>query len=232
MIRTAASSGITHFDTSPYYGYGLAETDLGHFLHGQRAAFSVTTKVGLYPCGPASSHAVSVWGRKGLGKLVPAISLPLVSWHVDRARTSLQESMRRLKTDYVDFLFLHEPDIRLIRTDEFVGWMEAERARGSVRAWGLAGLASQVAPWAQENHPLAQVVQTQDSIDQRQADFLFRCGRGLQFTYGYLSSWKKAGRAERPESVIRQALERNPNGAVIVSTLHSEFITQLAQTAS
>src|SRR5882762_45864 len=69
IIQTAASSGITHFDTSPYYGYGLAERDLGQFLRGQRAAFSVTTKVGLYPWGAASSHAVSVWVRKALGKL-------------------------------------------------------------------------------------------------------------------------------------------------------------------
>jgi aryl-alcohol dehydrogenase-like predicted oxidoreductase len=229
IIEAAASSGITHFDTSPYYGFGLAERDLGQFLRGQRAAFTVTTKVGLYPWGAASSHGAAVWGRKALGKLVPAISRPVVSWQVDRARTSLHQSLRRLKTDYVDFVFLHEPDIRLIKAEEFVGWIEAERARGCIRCWGLAGIAAQVAPWVQENHLLAKVVQTQDSINKHQADFMFSCGRNLQFTYGYLSSWKKGGQAETPEFVIRQALQRNTKGAVIVSTLHPELIIQLGQ---
>ena len=60
LIQASATAGITHFDTSPYYGYGLAETDLGVFLRGQRAAYTVTTKVGLYPWRATSSRAASV----------------------------------------------------------------------------------------------------------------------------------------------------------------------------
>lgn len=232
LLEAAASAGITHLDTSPYYGYGLAESDVGAFLSGQRAAFTVAAKVGLYPWGAADGHAASVWARKALGKVLPPVSLPVVNWQVNRARASLQQSLKRLKSDYVDFLFLHEPDENLINADEFMRWIESELARGTVRSWGLAGLAEKVAPWVRAGHRLANVVQTQDSLDKQQADFMRASGRGLQFTYGYLSAQRQADQANATEVVLRKALERNPKGAVIVSTRRAERILELARLAA
>ena len=232
LLEAAASVGITHFDTSPYYGYGLAETDLGMFLSGQRSAFTVTTKVGLYPLGPASSRMVSVWVLKAFGKLVPTVSLPVVNWQVNRARASLHQSLKRLKTDWVDFVLLHEPVQTLINADEFMRWIEAEHARGTVRSWGLAGVANSVAPWLLTGHPLARVIQTQDSLDKRQADFMLSSDRCLQFTYGYLSSQPQADQAIDPELTLRNALARNVTGSVIVATRRADRIAKLARLAA
>lgn len=231
LLRAAADAGITHFDTSPYYGYGLAEIDLGRFVRGRRAAVTLTTKVGLYPWGSAKAHAAGVWSRKALGKLAPRLSLPVVDWHVARARASLIASLRRLGTDYVDFLLLHEPEPGLIAGDEWLSWMEAECTAGRVRAWGLAGTAARVSPWVQARHPLAQVVQTQDSLDRHHADFLTASGRDLQFTYGYLSAGRSGAGGLSPEEVLRKALDRNRTGAVLVSTRRVERLRRLAQVA-
>jgi len=232
LLEVAASVGITHFDTSPYYGFGLAETDLGVFLRGQRSAFTVTTKVGLYPWGPASSRMVSVWGLKALGKLVPTVSLPVVNWQVKRARASLHQSLKRLKTDWVDFVLLHEPDQTLINADEFMRWIEAEHVQGTVRSWGLAGVANSVAPWLLTGHPLARVIQTQDSLDKRQADFMLSGDRCLQFTYGYLSSQPQADQSAAPELILRKALARNVTGSVIVATRRAIRIAKLEKLAA
>ena len=232
LLRAAADAGITHYDTSPYYGYGLAEADLGRFAHGRRSAVTLTTKVGLYPLGFAHVHAAGVWSRKALGKLAPRLSLPAVDWQVARARTSLIASLRRLRTDYVDFLLLHEPVPYLIARDEWLAWLEAERAAGRVRAWGLAGTAARFGTWVQARHPLAQVVQTQDSLDRRQADFLTVSGRELQFTYGYLSAGRSGAGGMSPEEVLRQALDRNRTGAVLVSTRRVDRLRRLAQIAT
>lgn len=229
MLEAAASSGMTHFDTSPYYGYGLAERDIGMFLRGRRGAFTVATKVGLYPQGPPFDCMVSVWARKGLGKLFPKLSLPTVDWSVSRAAASLTQSLRRLSTDYVDFVFLHEPDATAIESDEFLRWLEAEQIRGRVRSWGVAGLADHVATWVRADHPLTKVVQTQDSLDCLQANFVLECRRKLQFTYGYLSSKQKNGHIDEPGETIKAALVRNPVGAVIVSTRRFERIAGLAR---
>ena len=232
LIQASATAGITHFDTSPYYGYGLAETDLGVFLRGQRAAYTVTTKVGLYPWRATSSRAASVWARKALGRFVPSVALPVVNWQVGRAQESLRQSLRRLKTDYVDFVFLHEPALELIDTDEFMRWIEAEHDRGTVRSWGLAGVADRVSAWVATGHPLARVIQTQDSLDKRQADFMCSAGRSFQFTYGYLSSQLRTGQVVNPEVLLRKALMRNSTGSIIVSTRRVDRITQLARLAS
>ena len=229
LLEAAFDNGITHFDTSPYYGYGLAETDLGKFLRGRRNGFTVATKVGLYPWGTASTNAATVWARKALGKVLPIVSLPVINCSVANARNSLYQSLKRLKTDYVDFVFLHEPDMALINTDEFLRWFETESVKGTVRSWGLAGLAKNVAPWVQSNHLLARVIQTQDSLDRKQADFMLYGGRSLQFNYGYMSSQIEAGQTMNPSMIIGLALTRNTKGAVIVSSRRPDHIASLVE---
>lgn len=231
LLAAAASAGISHFDTSPYYGCGLAESDLGVFMQARRGDFTLATKVGLYPYGGAASSAGSVWGRKVLGKIHPRLSAPVVDWSLRRAGASLNASLGRLKTDYVDFLFLHEPDMGLINADEFLRWLEAEQSSGKIRYWGLAGLPALLAPWLRAGHPFSRVLQTQDDVEAKTADFLLAHGRGLQFTYGYLSSRLADNSNPSPAMRIAKALERNTGGSVIVSTRRLGRIAELAEAA-
>lgn len=225
LLAAADASGITHFDTSPYYGYGLAEHDLGGFLDGRRASFTVATKVGLYPRGPSSSSAATVWARKAVGCVVPAATRPVADWSVARARTSLEQSLRRLGTDYVDVLLLHEPDPTALRPEEIVAWLEAERARGTVRAWGVAGETENVEPLVVAKSPLARIVQTRDSLHLRQADFLAGHGRQMQLTYGYFSRGARSADGRRP--AIDEVLRRNATGAILISTRSPERLAAL-----
>ena len=226
LIESASLAGISHFDTAPYYGYGLAENDLGVFLQRRRGAFTVTTKVGLYPYGRASHNALEVWARKATGKAYPKLSTPEVDWHVKRAANSLNGSLKRLKTDYVDFMLLHEPDINIINSNEFLRWLETERDLGKVRYWGLAGAPELIKPWLSTNNPLASVLQTKDDLITNSANFILESGRQLQFTYGYLSSNNNDVLAV---DVIRNALQRNTHGSILVSTRHPERLTELAK---
>lgn len=229
LLETAESVGISHFDTSPYYGYGLAEADLGVFMQGRRDSFTVATKVGLYPFGGAAHGAFAVWARKAAGKIYPRLSAPEVDWSVNRAADSLNASLRRLKSDYVDFLFLHEPDIGLLNADEFLKWIETEQSKGKVRYWGLAGLPELLEPWVCINHPLAKVLQFKDSFGRNHADFIAKHGRGFQFTYGYLSSQTKKGAQMSAAELIRKALIRNAQGSVIVSSRKARRIKEIGK---
>ena len=91
---------------------------------------TIATKAGLYPYARADHNSASVWMRKALGKVAPHFSKPEVNWHVSRAKTELRASLRRLKTEFVDALFLHEPQFDLIQAEELQRWLEAERAQG------------------------------------------------------------------------------------------------------
>ena len=225
LLAAAFASGITHFDTSPYYGYGLAESDLGLFLKGRRGAVTLASKIGLYP--PAgSSGALGMRLRKLAGKLHGGLSAPLVDWGVQTAERSLHASLRRLGTDRLDVLFLHEPRADLLDADAFLEWLGKQQSLGKIGYWGVAGMPERLGAWTRVNHPLAAVVQTRDSVDGREADGVMPAGRPLQFTYGYLAC-PAAGRGGAAQTLLGRALLRNPRGSVLFSSRRVQRIEQL-----
>lgn len=224
LLNTAFDIGITHFDTSPYYGYGVAEFALGKFLTGKnRADISIATKVGLYSPNPNQHGIGAALLRKAMGKISPDFSKPVVDWAVSTAAQSLDRSLRRLRTDFIDILFLHEPQPELINSEEFLLWLQQQQTAGKIRYWGLAGLALPMKKWLEAKHGLAAVIQTKDSVVQREADVVTGYGRDLQLTYGYLS----AGVQQTTEETLRQALQRNRTGSVIFSTRKPERLLDL-----
>lgn len=218
ILCAALDGGITHFDSSPYYGYGLAEHELGALRDGHRGAFTLATKVGLYPPDSNSPGTLAVWSRQALGRLLPRISAPLIDWSLSTAKRSLETSLRRLKTDCVDVLFLHEPDPGVVASEEFLRWLEAEKANGKLRYWGLAGHAGPMTGWLKEKHPLGAVLQVKDTLRKHEADVVLNNGRDLQITYGYLAGSASSDLAAGGETVLREALRRNRTGSVLFST--------------
>lgn len=85
-VADARAFGINHFDTAPQYGEGQSETKLGHVFQDLRVPekeIVLTTKVEFYP--------------EHLGR-----------WR-DRVTGSVEESLKRLRRDRVDVLYLHNP---------------------------------------------------------------------------------------------------------------------------
>ena len=213
MLFAAADAGFTHFDTSPYYGFGVAERELGALL-AARPELTVATKAGLYAPGGENASNAAIIMRKAAGKIFPALTRPIVDLSVARARASLDASLKRLRRERVDLFFLHEPEVALLQTDEWLRWLEAE---DRVRHFGIALASTRLKAFLETDHPLARVVQTQDSLEAREADVLAAHGRPMQLTYGYLSSRDAAGRADAA-STLAAALARNAAGSIVVST--------------
>jgi aryl-alcohol dehydrogenase-like predicted oxidoreductase len=230
LIAEAFSLGITHFDTSPYYGYGIAEVSLGKALVKVGHACTIATKVGLYPPAGASASGLAVWVRKAAARARPALSKPLVDWSIASARRSLDMSLRRLARDYVDFLLLHEPAPALVGVDEVLRWLETEAAAGRIRAWGVAGAHDHFGEWIAHDNPLVQVVQSFDDREGRLRRYLATAARPLQFTYGYFAGRLPEERA-RATDVIADALVRNATGAVLISTRSVERLRQAVSAA-
>ncbi|MCL2092090.1 MAG: aldo/keto reductase family protein [Micrococcales bacterium] len=89
-VRAALDAGITTFDTADVYADGAAETVLGTALAGQRReSLELCTKV-FYPTGPKGPNDTGL-SRK----------------HI---RESIDASLRRLRTDYVDLYQAHRYD--------------------------------------------------------------------------------------------------------------------------
>ena len=91
-IRRALDLGVTCFDTAPAYGFGRAEVVLGKTLGPRRETVVVITKCGLAWSGPGDGAA---WRRD---------SSP------GRIHAEIDDSLRRLGTDWVDLYLVHWPD--------------------------------------------------------------------------------------------------------------------------
>jgi Aldo/keto reductase family/Pyridine nucleotide-disulphide oxidoreductase, dimerisation domain len=81
-IRTALDLGITLIDTAPAYGFGRSEELVGLAIaeHGEREHVRIATKVGLEWCAGRVYRNASA----------------------ERIRAAVKESLRRLRTDYID----------------------------------------------------------------------------------------------------------------------------------
>jgi len=228
LLEAIASMGVTHFDTSPYYGYGLSEIDLGVLLRKYRENITVSTKIGLYPPTGATQGVLNVLSRKLLGKFNPNYSKAEVDWSLKRASKSIEVSLKRLNRDYVDFLFLHEPNILLIDKEELMYWAEELKKQGKIRYVGLAGLPKILAPWVESKHPLINILQTRDGANEKSlVDTFQRNGFKPQFTYGYLSDVKKSDLLNGINSIMHDAYTRNSTGSIIVSSKKIERFKEL-----
>lgn len=119
-VHLAIDSGINFFDISPYYGRTLAEERLGQALQGRRDRVVLATKCGRY------------------GK-----DISDCDYSASRVAAGLEESLRRLRTDHVDLLQVHdvemsaEPD-QII--DETVPALRKLQQSGKCLAVGITGL--------------------------------------------------------------------------------------------
>jgi aryl-alcohol dehydrogenase-like predicted oxidoreductase len=116
-IRAALDQGITVVDTAPVYGFGRSEEIVGKALAapGQRSRAVIATKAGLE------------WHD---GKVFRNASRERIMREVD-------DSLRRLRTDYIDIYQVHWPD-PLIPIEETAAAMRSLYERGKIRAIGAS----------------------------------------------------------------------------------------------
>jgi L-galactose dehydrogenase len=116
-VHTAIDHGINFFDTSPYYGRTLSEERLGKALLGKRDKVVLCTKCGRY-------------GKESF------------DFSASRVMTSIDESLRRLRTDHVDMLIAHDIEFgdpeQVI--SETIPAMRKLQAAGKTRFIGISGL--------------------------------------------------------------------------------------------
>ena len=118
IVDRALERGATVFDTANMYGDGESERILGQALKGKRDRVQIATKVGLLR---QSGRAEG---------LAPA-----------RILQAIDESLERLKTDWVDLYYLHAPDgsTPFSQTLDAIGVLLES---GKIRAWGVSNFAA------------------------------------------------------------------------------------------
>lgn len=116
-IHAALDAGVNFFDTADTYGLGQSERTLAKGLGSRRRDVVIESKFGV---------------RVGGGKTVYDNSPEYI-------QQALEESLRRLNTDYIDVYLVHYRDGKTPIAD-VVGKLEELKAAGKLRYYGLSNI--------------------------------------------------------------------------------------------
>ncbi|MBD3219737.1 aldo/keto reductase, partial [bacterium] len=114
LVAAALDAGIDLFDTAPNYAASNSERILGEALQGRRDEVVIVTKFGHPPQGAKD-------------------------FRVDRFWDGLHDSLRRLRTDHLDVLLLHNPEAAMYGgTDPLWAQLATAREQGKIRHYGAS----------------------------------------------------------------------------------------------
>lgn len=146
LLNAALDAGYDHLDTANIYGAGTNEELLSDAVMHRRAEFMLASKTGIIVDGP----------RRG------------IDCSPDGIAASLDASLRRLGTDYLDLFYMHRFDPKVPIADS-VGAMVRAIEAGKIGAYGVSEWSSAHIREAHSVHPMA-AVQTEMSLWTRNAE--------------------------------------------------------------
>ncbi|WP_028782528.1 aldo/keto reductase [Thalassobacillus devorans] len=132
-IHTALDKGVNLIDTAPVYGFGRSEEIIGKAVkeHGNRDDIILATKVGLD------------WKDEQ----------PFRNGSKERIHQEIDDSLRRLQTDYIDIYQVHWPD-PVSPIDETAEALNYLYKQGKIRAIGVSNFTPEQMDYFREAAPL------------------------------------------------------------------------------
>ncbi|MGW1177035.1 aldo/keto reductase [Kitasatospora sp. NPDC002543] len=146
-VEAAWEQGVRYFDTAPFYGAGLSETRLGEVLSAKpRDEYVLSTKVGRVILDELEEGARDLGEKGGLfehgnpNKIVH-------EWTAEATERSIEDSLKRLGTDRLDIVWVHDI-AQDFHGDQWLSKFEEARTgafrvlsrlreEGVIKAWGL-----------------------------------------------------------------------------------------------
>jgi aryl-alcohol dehydrogenase-like predicted oxidoreductase len=114
ILNTVLDEGINFIDTAN--DYGRSEEFIGKFIAHRRKEFYIATKCGctVVRKDENTDETPHVWTRDNLFR-------------------GLEESLQRMKTDYIDIMQLHNPPVEETEKNQLVEALQEMRQQGKVR---------------------------------------------------------------------------------------------------
>ncbi len=141
VLNSALDGGINFLDTSACYS--ISEELIGRSVSHRRDAFFLATKFG---------HVAGDWQGE--------------DWTRETLRHSIDRSLKRLKTDYVDLLQMHSPGLEVLQRGDAIEELQAAQQAGKVRYIGLSD-DNEAAHWGVESGIFSTLQTSFNMVDQQ-----------------------------------------------------------------
>jgi len=133
-VQASIDHGVTTLDTAPFYGFGLSEEMIGEAIRGyDRTKLQLLTKFGLIWDGSDQGKGEFFFDAEESGRKIPVYKYASKA----SVMNEVENSLKRLRTDYIDLLQIHWPD----HTTTIAETMEALELliqQGKIRAAGVS----------------------------------------------------------------------------------------------
>jgi aryl-alcohol dehydrogenase-like predicted oxidoreductase len=260
LLDAAFDGGIRHFDTAPSYGNGRSEDVLGLAMQNRRHQITIASKVGISR--PASRPVVDAIraAARPFRSLVPARTRAAANevapgrptsrrvFDAKFVEHSITETLKRLRTDYLDIYLLHEAEASDI-TPSLLAVLDRLRTQGRARSIGVASVYRHVSEIARLHPGFFDVFQySRSALDPEsirpEGARLAVTHRALLRAYGPLRNWLRASptRAEQvsrsigidlrsdeklADILVAAAMVQNENGIVLVGSRQASRAARL-----
>ncbi|MEU3563288.1 aldo/keto reductase [Kitasatospora sp. NPDC006786] len=146
-VEAAWGHGIRYYDTAPFYGAGLSEQRLGEVLSAKpRDAYVLSTKVGRVILDEPEEGDRDLGEKGGLFEHGNPNKM-LHVWTAEATERSIEDSLKRLRTDRLDIVWVHDI-AQDFHGDQWLAKFEEARTgafrvlsrlrdEGVIKAWGL-----------------------------------------------------------------------------------------------
>lgn len=133
-VKASIDNGATTLDTAPFYGFGLSEEMIGEAIKGyDRTKIQLLTKFGLVWDGSNNGKGEFFFDAEENGQIIPVYKYA----SKDNVIKEVEDSLRRLQTDYIDLLQIHWPD-STTPISETMEALELLIQQGKIRAAGVS----------------------------------------------------------------------------------------------
>jgi aryl-alcohol dehydrogenase-like predicted oxidoreductase len=212
LIGLAHELGINLIDTAP--AYGRSEERLGPLLRGRRQDWVIVSKSGEEFEAGRSSHDFS-----------PA-----------HTRRSVERSLKRLETDYIDLLLLHSDgdDLRILRESGAYETLAELKREGKIRAFGLSGKTVEGGLLALERGDCAMVTYNLAEQGEKPVlDYAASHAKGILIKKGLASGHACTGAGVDPVKASFELIFGHPGvGSAIIGTINPLHLSHNVATAA
>ena len=194
LLDIAQSLGINTLDTAP--AYGLSEERLGRLLKGQRNKWVIIGKVGEEFENGISSH----------------------NFTQDHFKYSLERSLKRLDTDYIDVLLIHSDgnDMEILENDTLIKTMQDFKAQNLVKAIGASTKTVEGGIKTLELMDVVMATYNPDYTDEKPVlDYALEHNKGV-----ILKKALSSGHNTNIEDAMRFAFNHKAVNGIIIGTLN------------
>ena len=206
LLTLAKSLGINTLDTAP--AYGTSEERLGVLLKYTRDEWVIVGKAGE-----------EFEDGKSYYNFTP-----------DHFKYSLERSLKRLGTDYIDVLLIHSDgsDVDILSNDALIKTMHEFKEQGMVKAIGASTKTAEGGIGALELMDVVMAMYTQDYQDEKAVlDYARKHNKGV-----ILKKALSSGHNTNIEDALKFAFGHEAVNSIIIGTINPEHLKQNVEAAN